>query len=97
MDKQLLVQEVEEASQELRKIDRYYFLLAKGASEQNEFLAIFSLLLEYLKITFLLEVNVLDDCIRLVASRKDAIHTLYAYIGKLDAAQSVASFRHSLP
>lgn len=85
------------ACKELEPISAYYGVLMSGKSYQNEFAAFFFLILEYLKITFLLEVNVLERCIALLASRKEAIHQLYRYMGETDALLSVASFREGLP
>ncbi len=90
-------EEVMTACKQLEPISSYYGLLVSGKSDQNELVALFTLVLEYLKITFLLEVNVLDRCITLLASRKEATHQLYSFIGETDALLSVASFREELP
>lgn len=90
-------EKVSAACKQMEPISQYYGLLASGKSHQNELSALFTLLLEYLKISFLLEVNVLDRCIVLLASRKKAVHELYRFTGEIDAFLSVASFREGLP
>jgi DNA mismatch repair ATPase MutS len=89
--------EVLAACDKLTAFGRYQFLLQSEKSGQNEFSAFLWLFLEYLKITFLVEINLLDRCLQISRSAKTEIHTLYKYIAELDSYQSIASYRAGLP
>jgi DNA mismatch repair ATPase MutS len=88
--------EVHAACKRLSAFGRYQFLLHSEKPGQNEFSAFLWLFLEYLKITFLVEINLLDRCLEISRNAKSEIHTLYKYVGKLDSYQSVASYRTGL-
>lgn len=88
--------EVHAACKRLSTFGRYQFLLHSEKPGQNEFSAFLWLFLEYLKITFLVEINLLDRCLEISRNAKSEIHTLYKYAGKLDSYQSVASYRTGL-
>jgi DNA mismatch repair ATPase MutS len=89
-------EEIRAACKKLSAFGRYQFLLQSEKSGQNEFTAFLWLFLEYLKITFLFEINLLDRCLEISRNAKSEIHTLYKYIGKLDSYQSLASYRDGL-
>ena len=88
--------EVLAACNKLTTFGRYQFLLHSEKPGQNDFSAFLWLFLEYIKITFLVEINLLDRCLEISRSAKNEIHTLYKYIGELDSYQSIASYRAGL-
>lgn len=88
--------EVLVACKKLAAFGRYQFLLQSEKPGQNDFSAFMWLFLEYLKITFLIEINLLEKCLEIARISKSEIHILYKYIGKIDSDQSVASYRAGL-
>ena len=54
-------------------------------------------LLEYVSILFLLDVRGFERAVAMIRKDRDALLTMYGWIGELDALQAVASFRESLP
>ena len=89
-------EEVQAACKKLSAFGMYQLLLQSEKPGQNDFSAFLWLFLEYLKITFLIEINLLDRCLEIGKNTRTEIHTLYKYIGKLDSYQSVASYRAGL-
>ncbi len=96
MDTQLHDAGVILACDKLAAFGRYQFLLHSEKPGQNDFSSFLWLFLEYIKITFLIEINLLDKCLELSRRFKPEIHTIYKYIGELDALQSIASYRTGL-
>lgn len=88
--------EVFDACAKLTALGRYQFLLHSEKPGQNEFSAFLWLFLEYIKITFLVEINLLDRCIAISRNAKSEIHTLFKYIGEVDSFQSIASYHAGL-
>lgn len=96
LDKQLQDETVIAACDKLAAFGRYQFLLHSEKPGQNEFSSFLWLFLEYFKITFLVEINLLDKCLELSRECRSEIHTLYKFVGELDALQSIASYRTGL-
>ena len=67
-------------------------LLPEGSSSGD----LAAMVLEYVSIYFLHEVRTFQAVMTDVASRRDALRTIFGRIGELDAWQSVASFRAGL-
>ncbi|EOR95370.1 MutS-related protein, family 1 [Arcticibacter svalbardensis MN12-7] len=84
------------AHKKFSNLGLYQFLLASEKQEQNEFSSFIWLLVEYIKITFLLEVNLLDKCVKIADSSRQEIHDLFKYIGLIDTSISIASYRAGL-
>lgn len=87
---------VEKAYNKFKNLGLYQFLLANEKPGQNDFSSFIWLLLEYIKITFLLEINLLDKCLKIASSSRQEIHDLFKYVGLIDASISIASYRASL-
>lgn len=68
-------EEVQTACKKLAALGRYQFLLQSEKPGQNDFSAILWLFLEYLKITFLVEINLLERCLEISRNAKSEIHT----------------------
>lgn len=96
IDRQLQDEEVLSACEKLNSFGRYQFLLHSEKPGQNDFSAFLWLFLEYLKITFLVEINLLDRCLAISRKAKSEIHALYKYVGAIDSHQSIASYRAGL-
>ena len=52
---------------------------------------------EYINILFLLDVNAFVFCITRVQTARPVLRRVFAAIGRIDTAQSIAQWRHSLP
>lgn len=88
--------DLEKAHQKFKSLKLTQFLLTSENHEHNEFSSFVALLLEYIKITFLLEINLLDKCMKIASSFREEIHELYKYIGLIDSCISIASYRQGL-
>lgn len=88
--------DVHRACEQLAAFGRYQFLLHSEKPGQNEFSAFLWLFLEYIKITFLVEINLLEKCLEISRKCKPEMHIIYKYVAELDALQSIASYRSSL-
>jgi DNA mismatch repair ATPase MutS len=87
---------IQSACSKLKGLGRYQFLLSSEDQEQNGFSTAIWLLVEYVKITFLLEANLLNKCLGIANLLNSEIHQLYRYVGQMDACISIASYRTSL-
>ena len=96
LDKIFFDEDVQRACDSLKDFGKYQFLLHSEKTGQNDLYSFLWLFMEYVKITFLVENNLLDICLKISNRSKDEIHTLFKYIGALDTAQSIASYRCSL-
>jgi len=88
---------IKAACAKIERLDKYQLLMDTGRTSHNEFTAIVWLFLEYIKIFFLIEVNMLDTCIEKISVLKKEILLLYEFIGRIDSDISIASYRVSLP
>ncbi|MCX2452601.1 hypothetical protein OQX61_15090 [Pedobacter sp. PLR] len=96
LDPHLLDEEALKACNKLKPLVRYQFLLHSEKPDQNDFSSVGWLLLEYIKVTFLVENNLLDKCIAITNNLRPEIHVLYKFIGNLDSCQSIAAYRTGL-
>lgn len=96
LDQNFVNEEVLKACEKLKPLARYQFLLHSEKPDQNDLSAVGWLLIEYIKVTFLIENNLLDKCITITSNLKPEIHALYEYIGTLDSCQSIAAYRAGL-
>jgi DNA mismatch repair ATPase MutS len=67
------------------------FLFQKAVTSDTD------IVLEYIKIFFLLEVRSFYRTIKEVQLRIEPLRTIYNIVGELDAAQAIASYREGLP
>lgn len=96
LDDSLNYPDLEKAFKKFKNLGLYQFLLASEKPDQNDFSSFVWLLFEYIKITFLLEINLLDKCMKIAAASRQEIHDLYKYIGEIDSSIAIASYRAGL-
>jgi Mismatch repair ATPase (MutS family) len=71
-------------------------LFSLESKMDSDFAIFFWLLMEYLKISFLIEPIVVFRVLKKLDRKRDEIHTLFKYVGRIDSAISLGSLRVSL-
>ena len=96
----LSFEEKSEYSNTIKKINKItskVFLLKMDALKENEFTSIIWYFIELIKILTLTEITTFHSLVDDIENSRKEIHQLFTFIGKIDQAISIASFRESLP
>ena len=85
--------ETKQSISALAGFKRKFSMLNFGNYGDNEIVQFFLILLEFIKIIFLIEIHSFYSIIKKIQNKKNDIDGLIKYIGSIDAALSVASLR----
>ena len=69
----------------------------EAKSNDSEFAALALLVIEYIKIFFLFEPQIVFATLKKLENKRQDIQTLFEYVGEIDAAISIASLRATVP
>ncbi len=86
-----------EAIAEVAEVERRSRIVGRQGDGGNEILALFYLVFELVKIAFNIEVILFHRFMGSITARRDAIHSLFRFIGETDAAISVMRLRGEIP
>ena len=89
--------EVKRAITSLDRLSRQALIFKWEATLQGDIGAMIDYLVEMIKALFLIEPQVLFRVLRELDTQREAVDTLFCFVGEIDVALSVASWRQSLP
>ncbi len=91
------IDRIKAATKTIDKIKARMFLFKLENKLESEFGAMFWSLLEFVKIIFLFEPLLLFNLLKIIDKKREEIHLVFSYVGKIDMAISILNLRKALP
>ena len=89
---------IQSSLKSINSIKKYLSIFKLEAkSNGSEFAAIVLLIVEYVKIFFLIEPQIVFATLKKLDKKREDIRILFEYLGEIDAAVSIASLRATIP